>query len=44
MHEPVIEGNYKLTGDTRVIKIVEHEEDETQWVWSTSISADTGEP
>ena len=32
MHEPVIEGNYKLTGDTRVIKIVEHEEDETQWV------------
>ena len=27
MHEPVIEGNYKVTGDTRVIPIVESEEE-----------------
>ena len=27
MHDPVIEVNYKVTGDTRVIPIMEHEDD-----------------
>ena len=27
MYDPVIEGNYKVTGDTRFIPIVEHEYD-----------------
>ena len=27
MHDPVIEGNYKVTGDARVIPIVDHEDD-----------------
>ena len=42
MHEPVIEGKYKVTGDTRVIPIVEHKDDEIQWAFSTSISTDAG--
>ena len=43
MHEPVIEENYKVTGDTRVIPIVKHENDEIQWACSTSISTNAGE-
>ena len=27
IHNPVIEGNYNVTGDTRVIPIVEHEDE-----------------
>ena len=30
MHDPVIEGNNKVTGDTIVIPIVEHKDDEIQ--------------
>ena len=44
MQKPVIEGNYKVTGDTRVIPIVEYKDEEIQWERSTSISKDTGEP
>ena len=44
MHNPVTERKYKVTGDTRVITIVEHKEDEIQWMRSTSIYADAGEP
>ena len=44
MHKPFIEGNYKLTVDTRVIPIVENEDDKIQWECSTSISTDAGEP
>ena len=44
MHEPVIEVNYKVTGYTRFIPIMEHEDDEIQWACSTSISTDAGEP
>ena len=44
MHKPVIEGNYNVTGDTRVIPIVEHEDVQIQWECSTSISTYTGEP
>ena len=42
MHEPFIEGKYKVTGYTRVIPIVEHKDDEIQWACSTSISTDAG--
>ena len=35
MHDPVIEGNYKVTGYTIVIQIVEHEHDKIQWMCST---------
>ena len=45
MTEPIIEGRYKVTRGTRVIPIVvEHEEDEIQWVCNTSISNYSGEP
>ena len=44
MHEPVIEGNYKVTGDTRVILIVKHKEDEIKWMCSIYISTEAGEP
>ena len=44
MYEPVIEGNYIVTGDTRVIPIMEHKDDEIQWACSTSIHTDAGEP
>ena len=44
MQEPVIGGNYKVTGDNRVIAIVEHEAVKIQWACSTPISADAGEP
>ena len=45
MYEPVIEGKYKVTGDTRAIPIVvEYEEDEIQWGGSTSTSMDAVEP
>ena len=42
MHDTFIKGEYKVTIDTRVIPIVEHEEDKIQWVLSTSISEDAG--
>ena len=44
MHDPVIEVNYKVTGYTRVIPIVDHKDDEIQWACSMSISTDAGEP
>ena len=44
MHNTVIKGNYKVMGYTRVIPIVEHEDDKIQWACSTSIYTDTGEP
>ena len=44
MHDTVIEGNYKVTGDMRVIPIVDHKDDEIQWACSMSISTDAGEP
>ena len=31
MHDPVTEGNYKVTGDTRFIPIVEQEDNKIQW-------------
>ena len=33
-----------MRGDTRVIPIVENEDDEIQWACSTSIYTDAGEP
>ena len=42
MHNPVIEGNYKVTGGTKVIQLVEHKDDEIQWACSKSISTDSG--
>ena len=45
MYEPVIEGKYTATGDTRIIPIaVEHKEEEIQWVCNMSISVDIGDP
>ena len=44
MYEPLIELNYKVTGNTRVILIVEHEDDRIKWVCSTSIYTDYIEP
>ena len=45
MHEPVIEGKYKVTGDTRVVRIfMKHKEDEIQWAFNKSISTDAREP
>ena len=45
LHNPVIKGEYKVTRYTRVVLIVvEHEEDEIQWVCNMSISTDVGEP
>ena len=44
MHVPVIDGNYKVTGDNQVIPIVEHKYDKTQWACSTSISTESEEP
>ena len=44
IHEPVFEGNYKVTGDTRVIPIMEHEYDKIKWALSTSIYTNNGEP
>ena len=43
MHDPVIEGHYKVTGDTIVIPIMEHKYDEIHWACSTSISIDAEE-
>ena len=43
MKDPVIEGNYRVTGDTRVIPILRHKDDETHWACSTSISMDAVE-
>ena len=44
MHDPVIEGTYKVTGDTGVITTMEHEYDKIQLACSTSISTNAGEP
>ena len=44
IHKSFIEGNYKVTRDTRVIPVVEHGYDEIQWVCSMYISTDSGEP
>ena len=44
IQETVIEENYKVTGDTRVITVVEHEDEQIQWARSTSISMDAEEP
>ena len=38
MHDTVVKGNYKVTEDTRVIPIVEHEDEKIQWSCSISIS------
>ena len=32
MHNKFIKGNYKVKEDTRVITIVEHKDDEIEWV------------
>ena len=39
---PVIEGSYKVTGDTRFIPIVKHKDDEIQLAYSMSIYMDAG--
>ena len=39
---PITAEKYKVTGDTRVIPIAEHKEDETQWAFNVSFSMDTG--
>ena len=44
MHDPVIEENYKVTGDTRVIPILEHVGDKIHWACSMSISTEDVEP
>ena len=44
IHKPDINGNYKLTGDTRVILIVEKKDEEIQWKDSTSIYMNDGDP
>ena len=44
-HEPIIEGKYKVTGDTRVIPIdVENKEEDISRACNTSLSMDAGEP
>ena len=43
MYKPFTKGNYKATGYTRVITIVEQGDDETQWACSTPISTYSGE-
>ena len=42
MHNPVIKENYKGTGDTIVIPIVEHKDNKIQWSCSMSISTESG--
>ena len=44
MHDPIIKGNYKVMGYTRVIPIMEHKYNEIQWACSMSIYTDAGEP
>ena len=44
MHDPIIEGNYKVTGDIGVTPIVEQKDKKIHWARSTSISTDSGEP
>ena len=44
MNKPVIKGNYKVTGDTIVIMIVEQKDEKIQWACSTSISAGAEDP
>ena len=44
MHEPVIEGNYKVIGDTRVIPVVDQKDDEIWWACSMYIFTDAGQP
>ena len=43
MHDPVIEGNYNVTGYMRVIPTMGHKDDKIQWTCGTSISTDVGE-
>ena len=40
--KPVIGSNYKVTGDTIVIPILEYKDEKIQWACSTSISTDAG--
>ena len=42
--EPVIEGSYKVMGDTRVIPIMEQEYKKIQWACSMSIYTASEEP
>ena len=42
IHEPFIEVNYNITGDTGVITSLKHKDDKIQWACSTSISTDGG--
>ena len=44
IHDPAIEGNYKVTRDTSVTTIIDHEDEKIQWACSTSIYTDDGEP
>ena len=45
MHDPIIEGKYRVTGYTQVIlNLVEHKEDEIHWTFNMSISTAAGEP
>ena len=44
MHAPVIKGSFKVTGDTRLMPIVEQKYDEIQWSCSTLISTESKEP
>ena len=43
IHERTIEGNYKVTGDTKVIPVsVEHEEEEIQRAGNNLICTEAG--
>ena len=44
IHDPAIEGNYKVTRNTSVTTIIDHEDEKIQWACSTSIYTDDGEP
>ena len=42
-YDPIIEGKWKVTRDTRVVLVVvEQKEDEIKWAHDTKISTDTG--
>ena len=43
VHKLVIEGKYKVMGETIVVLIVEHKYDKISWVLSMSSSLDSGE-
>ena len=44
IYEPVIEGSYKVTVDTRFVPIVKQEDDKIHRACSTSTSMGAGEP